>query len=227
MKKHDILCDAGAFISLTSACLDRLLYFFSEKHGVRFIIPPSVEYEVIGRPMKSNLRKYLFSAIRIKDAIEDGVITVVDADVKDETRKIMEAANKIFYIRGKPLHLIHLGESAMLALAKKLDISYILIDERTTRMLIEAPFRLKEHLEDEFNTNVMINKKNIKWLSSQISELKAIRSSELVMLAYEEGYFKNFENIQKKAMEAALYKTKFSGCSIGFDEIKEYLSTVK
>lgn len=227
MKDHDILCDSGSLISLTSSCLDGLLYFFSEKYGVRFIIPPSVEYETVKRPIKSNLRKYLFSAIRIKNAIEDGVLNVVDADVTDKTRRLMNMANNMLYARGKPIRLIQQGETEMLALSEELGIDHILIDERTARMLIEAPFRLKEHLQDEFRVNVMINKKNLKELSSHISALKAIRSSELVMLAYEQGYFKTFENMEKRALEAALYSTKYSGCSIGFDEIGDYLSSVK
>ncbi|MFN7990994.1 MAG: hypothetical protein U0R44_02435 [Candidatus Micrarchaeia archaeon] len=224
---RDILCDSGVLISLTAGCLDNLLYFFAEKHDMRFVIPPSVEYESVTRPLQSDLRKHLFSAIRIKDAIDDGVVVVVDAKVGEQARRLMNSANNMFYVKGKPIRLIHEGESEMLALALELGIKNILIDERTTRMLIEAPFKLKEHLEHEFNVNVMVNKKNFGELSAQISGLKAMRSSELVMLAYENGYFKSFNNLQREALEAALYKMKFSGCSISFDEIHSYMTTVK
>lgn len=223
----DILCDSGVLISLTSACLDNLLHHFAEKHKVRFIIPPSVEHEVVTRPIKSRIKKYLYSAIRIKDAIDDGVVVVVDAKVEEKAKRIMRNANNMFFIRGKPLRLLHLGESEMLVLAKELGIEYILIDERTTRLLMEAPRKLKQHLEEEFKANVMVNKNNYKELVTEISPLKAIRSSELVMLAYEDGYFKSFEKVQKEAFEAALYKIKYSGCSIGFTEIKQYLGKVK
>jgi hypothetical protein len=224
---RDILCDSGVLISLTSACLDRLLYFFAENHDVRFVTPPSVEHESVTRPIKTNLKKYLFSAIRIKDAIDDGVVVVVDAKVEAKAKHIMNAANNTFFIKGRPLRLVQFGEFEMLALAKQLGIEYILVDERTTRMLMEAPQRLKEHLEEEFRVNVMVNKKNYRELVSEISPLKALRSSELVMLAFENGYFKSFQNNERQAVEAALYKMKYSGCSIGFDEIKEYLAKVK
>ncbi len=224
---RDILCDSGVLISLTSGCLDDILYFFAENYNFRFVIPPSVEQESVTRPLQSDLRKHLFSAIRIKDMIEDGVIVVVDAKVGEQTRRLMNAANNMFYVKGKPLRLIQLGESEMLALALELGIENILIDERTTRMLIEAPFRLKEHLESEFSVNVMINKSSFRELSSKISGLKALRSSELVMLGYENGYFKSFDKLQREAVEAALYKMKFSGCSISFDEISSYMATVK
>jgi len=220
---RDVLCDSGVLISLTAGCLDNILYFFSEHHDVRFVIPPSVEYETVTRPLYNGLRKHLFSAIRIKDAIADGVVEVVDAKVEDEGRRLMHSANNMFFMQGKPIRLIQFGESEMLALALALGVEDILVDERTTRMLIEAPIQLKEHLEKEFQVNVMVNKGSFRELSSRISQLKVIRSSELVVLAYENGYFKNFSALQKEALEAALYKMKYSGCSISFDEIKGYI----
>lgn len=227
MKQKDVLVDAGVLISLTSGCLDNLLYFFAENYNVRFIIPPSVEYEAVTMPLKKNIRKYLFSAIRIKNAIDDGVVVVVDAKVGSDTNQLMNTANNMFYVRGKPMRLIQKGETEMLALAKELGIEYILVDERTTRMLIEAPIQLKEHLQEEFRVNVMVNKKNLMYLTSEIAPLKVLRTSELVMLAYEKGYFKHFTNLSRNALEAALFKIKYSGCSISFDEIYDYLSGVK
>ncbi len=225
--KKDVVADAGVLISLTSSCLDNLLYHFSEKHNIRFIIPPSVENEAIVRPIKGNIRKYLFSALRLQDAVNDGVLEVVDAKLATKARRLMEAANHMFYIRGKPLKLIHDGESEMLVLAKEYGIEYILIDERTTRMLIEAPLKLKKHLEEEFRVNVMVNKKNLNFIASEISPLRALRTSELIMLAYEDNFFKTFENMESKILEAALYKAKYSGCSISFREIKEYMKEVR
>ncbi len=220
---RDVLCDSGVLISLTAGCLDNILYFLSERHDVRFVVPPSVEYETVTRPLYNGLRKHLFSAIRIKDAIADGIIEVVDAKVEDEGRRIMNAANNMFYVKGRAIRLIQFGESEMLALARALDVDNIIVDERTTRMLIEAPFKLKEHMEREFQVNVMVNKNSFRELSSRISQLNVLRSSELVVLAYENGYFKSFANLQREALEAALYKMKYSGCSISFDEIKGYI----
>ncbi|MBU0526918.1 hypothetical protein KKE92_00400 [Candidatus Micrarchaeota archaeon] len=227
MQKRDVIVDAGVLISLTSSCLDNLLYFFAEKHNLRFIIPPSVENEAVTVPLKKNIRKYLFSAIRIKNAIDAGVVVVVDAKLTDDTKNLMNLANNIFFARGRPLRLIHMGESEMLILAKQLGVEYILMDERTTRILIEAPILLKEHFEKEFHVNIMVNQKNLQKLTNEIGPLRTLRTSELVMLAYEKGYFKSFEALEKNVLEAALYKIKYSGCSIGFKEIKEYMSGVR
>src|SRR5271157_2036378 len=155
MATRDVLTDSGVLISLTAGCLDGILNYFAENHNVRYIIPPSVEFETVTKPMQSNLRKHLFSAIRIKDMIDNGIVVVVDAKVEDETRKIMDSANNLFFIRGSPLRLIQYGESELFALGRELGIDYMLIDERTARLLVEAPFRLKEHMEMEFQVNVM------------------------------------------------------------------------
>lgn len=228
MKKKDIVCDSGIFISLTSSCLLDVLYYFSKKYNVRFIIPPAVEEEMISYPLNKKVKRYLFSAIRIQDAIDDGVITRIQKkSVGSEAHKIMDLANNLFYMRGKPIKLIQKGEAETISLAMELGVDNLLIDERTTRLLIEAPFSVKSHLEHEFKINVMVNKNNLNELSKRVSDLNVIRSSELITVSYENGYFNKYQRMKKQSFEAALYKIKFSGCSIGFDEIRECLKQVK
>ena len=227
MKTKEILCDSGVFISLTGSCLDKILYHLSEKFHVNFIVPPSVVEEMVTRPLSKRMKQYAFSALKIKTAITDGIIIPVDADVAGEASKILHAANNMFFAKGRTLQLIQMGEAEMLALAKRLDINNILIDERTTRMLIEAPFKMKEHLQDELGVNVMVDRKSLTEFSSYTKGMSAIRSSELVMLAYENGFFDHFGDLKKQALEAAFYKVRFSGCSLRFDEIKEYMKMAK
>lgn len=226
-KSKEIVCDSGVFISLTDSCLDPVLRFFTEKFGVHFIIPPSVEQEIVKRPLEKRMKQYAFSAIKLKELIKDGVILSVDADVADDARIIQHAANNLFFAKGKPLSLIQRGEAEMLALAKRLDVRDILIDERTTRMLIEAPYKIKTHLAEELGVNVMVDKKSLAGFSSMTKGMSAIRSSELVMVAFENGYFDHFRELKLDVLEAALYKVKFSGCSLRFDEIREYLQLAR
>jgi len=228
VKNKDLVCDTSSFISLTSSCLLEILYFFAEKCKVRFIIPPGVEDEAILYPMSKGIKKYLFSAIRMKDAINDGVVTRVEKEgTVSEAELIMKLANNLFYMRGRPVTLIQRGESEMLALALELDVRNILVDERTTRLLIESPFKLKEHMEEEFGVNVMVNRRNMEELSKRIGNMNVIRSSELVILAYEYGFFNKYQNMEKAALEAALYRIKFAGCSISFEDIEQCLNQVK
>ncbi|MBI5223714.1 hypothetical protein HY990_04805 [Candidatus Micrarchaeota archaeon] len=227
MKSRDIIVDSGVLISLTAACLDPLFPFFSERFNVRFLIPPSVESETITYPLKTKIKKFLFSALKIKRLIKDGVIVRLDADVSSKARRLMSSANTAYFARAKPIQLIHLGEAEVLALSSELGIDHILVDERTTRLLIESPIKLKEHLESEFGINIMTHKTNLRDLSDSLSSLSLIRSSELVMLGFEKGYFDHFDDLRFDALEAALYATKYSGCSISFDEISQYLKSVR
>jgi hypothetical protein len=227
MKERYILCDSSTLISLTGSCLEGLLYFFKDKYGVRTLIPRSVEKETVDTPLSLTTKEYCFSAIRIKDMIHDGVVEVVKDDVSAETKKIMDSANKVFYARGSPVTLMHLGETEMLALAKKLEVTSILIDERTTRILIDDPTSMTQHLQDEFHTSIMVNRQNLAQLADIVRGMEVIRSTEVAFLGYEKGFFSHFEGIEKQAAEAALYRLKYAGCAVSFKEIEEYVGKMR
>jgi len=162
--------------------------------------------------------------LRLKRAIEDDVISVVGVDeLADESKHLLNIGNAILYARGKPLHLIDLGETEMIVLAREIGAENVLLDERTTRMMIEAPFKLKEHLEEELGVNIMVNKTNLTEFSKYTTGLSAFRSSELLILAYENGFLNKYGEHAKEMLEAALYAFRFSGCSISFNEITSYL----
>jgi hypothetical protein len=227
MKARYVLCDASSLISLTGSCMDSTLNFFHERFGTRFLIPQSVEYEAVERPLSFKSKVHSFSALRIKDLIQDGIIEVVPGDEREKTKKMMDLGNSIFFARGRPVKLIHLGETEMLVLSKKLQISSLLMDERTTRILVENPVSMKEHLQAEFGTNIMVNKKNLLDFDSMLEGLNVMRSTELVYIAYENGFLKHFNKLEKQAAEAALFSLKYSGCAISFQELKEYSKMIK
>ncbi|MFH2020577.1 MAG: hypothetical protein ABIJ34_04135 [archaeon] len=227
MEQKAVLCDSSSLISLTDGDLDHVLLFLKKNFPINFYIPPSVEEEMVTRPIKSDLKEYLFSAIRLKKQMRDGIITKVDSDVKAETDKILKMANNIFFVRGQPMRLMHEGEAEMVAMAKSLAISTLLVDERTTRLLIENPFQLKSHLEQEFKVNVMVQKTNLTNLAEYVKGMEVIRSSEIVVLAYENRYFDDYGDMHVAILRAALYRLKYSGCSIRFQEIEDFVRGLK
>ncbi|MBI5051578.1 hypothetical protein HZC08_02350 [Candidatus Micrarchaeota archaeon] len=227
MEEKDILCDSSSLISLADAGLEGIFEFLARKFKIKFIIPPSVEYETITRPLTSHIKQYAFSALKIKKSLNDKTLIKVDANVETKANYIEGLANNLLYVRGKPLKLVHIGEAEMIALATELSVKSILIDERTTRMLIEAPFKMKEHLELEFKTNIMVNSGNLKKFSELTFGMQAMRSSELLILAYEHGFLDPYADLKEETLEAALHKIKFSGCSIRFDEIEEYVHSIQ
>jgi hypothetical protein len=168
----------------------------------------------------------VFSARKIQKAIRDGVLTRVEKEVT-LTEKILQYANNLFFMRGKALPLVHRGEAEMLALANEIGVSTLLLDERTTRMLIEAPFRIKEHLEVEFNVNIMVDKNSLAGFADLTKNVNIIRASELIVIAYEKGFLDQFGEEKSAVLQAALYKIKYAGCSIRFDEIDEFINSLR
>ncbi len=215
-----LVCDSSALISLADSCLLSVLKFFN-KRGVEFLISPSVYEESVAHPLSMAMKAYQWSALNIRRLVDEDAITLVKGDTIEMASEIMEAANHMFFARGKPIHLVDLGEAEMIALAYSLREAHLLMDERTTRMLIESPFRLKEHLEKELRVNIMINREAYATFASFTKGMEVYRSADLVFVAYKKGYFRYRP---RESLEAALYKLKYSGCSISFSEIEELLS---
>jgi len=214
-----LVADSSALISLADSCLLSVLDFFHRRE-VEFLISPSVYEESIAHPLSMAMKAYQWSAINIRRRVDKGVITLVKGETLHLAREIMEVANHMFFARGKPLHLVDLGEAEMIALAYSLKEAHLLMDERTTRMLIESPFQLKEHLEKELGVSVMLHRDNFQRFTSFVRDMKVYRSADLVFVAYKMGYF---HYKPREELEAALYKLKYSGCSISFSEIEELL----
>jgi len=122
---------------------------------------------------------------------------------------------------------MHKGEGETLALALELGLTNVLIDERTSRVLIEGPDVMCHHLEEELHRSIRINNKYLDRFQQMTGGLSLFRSSELLILAYEHGYFKKFKGLEKEALEAALYGIKFAGCSISFEEIEDFTRSLK
>lgn len=222
---NSIVCDASSLISLTDSCLLGALSEVKKYLNGDFLIPESVKYECIDYPLR--IKSHTLPALRLKQAVNEGILTPIDTKELKGKNKILSVVNNIFYIDGKALKLVHEGEGEMLALAEELGINNILIDERTTRMMVEAPFALKEHLENEFRKKVFINNEYLSEFIEITKNLNIFRSSELVIIAYEKGYFRNYGELEKFAVEASLYALKFAGCGISFEEIREFCDSIK
>jgi predicted nucleic acid-binding protein len=223
--EDSIICDSSSLISLSDSCL---LWMLSNLFGSfmgYFLITKAVEYESVTHPLE--MKSHTLGAVRVKKMLLDDVLKVVETPNSAAlTSQLSSLGNSIFYIGGKPLKLIHEGETETLAVALDLKLRNVLIDERTTRMLIEAPFDMKSHLEDEFQKKIEVNQKNLDRFLDMTRNFNLFRSTEIAITAYEKGLFKDYGEMEKRAIEAVLYGLKFSGCSISFSEIEEYCKSL-
>jgi predicted nucleic acid-binding protein len=223
----EIVCDTSSLISLTESCLFPVLAFLRQRFNLQFVITEGVFYEAVLHPLSIPREVYSFSALKIKDAITKGVIEqrTRSNSTKALTEELLDYGNNMFYMKGRPLRLIHEGEVEMLAMACSDDARYVLMDERTTRLMVESPAEIKKHLEEEFGINVMVNKRNLASFQDIVEGINVVRSVELVALAYEHGFFDHFSN-KVDIFRAALYKIKYSGCSITTEEIERMVKKI-
>ena len=216
-----IVADSSSIISLAVNCMSSVLVDLSAK----IMVTGGIYEEVVSRPITS--KRYALESLRIRRLFSQGVISVNDPG-PDATCRILDVSNSIYRIRKHRLHLIHRGEAEALALMKQVGADVLLIDERTTRMIIEDAEQLRQILSQQINKRVEIDYEMLMEFKDIVGDIQVIRSSEVAAVAYEKGVLGSSLGAEgKEALAAMLYALKFSGCAISWQEIEDYLSLMK
>lgn len=220
--KKALIFDSGTLINLSMNGLLYILPELKKKWKGVLLITEAVKKEVVDRPL--NILRFELGALRIQQLIDSGVLELPSSlginenTIIEETKIFLDKANHYLQVDGRWITIVSEAEISCLALSdecKRIGISNIIaIDERTTRLLAEKP----ENLEDLMSKRLHKHVKLIAQDYNIFSKYRFIRSSELVFVAYKKGFLQ-LEG--KKALEAALYATKFHGSAISFEEIEE------
>lgn len=117
------------------------------------------------------------------------------------------------------IKITHKGEMESLYMCVILDAVFV-VDERTIRMLVENYKNLRKLLESKLHTKVDVNEKNLKLFLNQVKNIKIIRSSELMTVAFELELFKEYKN-KRELLDGLLWGLRLRGCAISTDEINE------
>lgn len=215
--------DSGTMITFSSTCLMNVFVNFVKKNNLNLIVSNDVASESVWKPLSN--KRFALNAARIKHLFNSGVVKVINSNDSDPLEdKILSIANTCFYSNGLPITIIQRGEAEALALAKINNANILFIDERTTRSLFENPLRLKQVLEKRRQENIVLKMKQVNLLRSMFLDLKIFRSVDIIALAYEQDLFDGEFDHGKLELEAALYATKFAGCSVSEKEIDDYLA---
>lgn len=210
-----IPCDSSSLISLSDNCILRVL----ENNKNKFVVPKRVKMEVFDSPFST--KRFKLRAIQINSFIKRGVIEVIDNPfIYSYAQEITDLANSLLNYRGDYIKIIHQGEAEVIACAKLLKENTVVLDERTTRHLIEDIDKLKKYMESRTGLRLEVNEGAKKKLEKELSGIDVIRSAEIFAYAYEKQVL---PYNTKDALEAGLYALKFSGCSITDEEIKDYV----
>jgi hypothetical protein len=215
-----IIFDAGTIINLAmNGMLDVLTKLKNEFKG-KFMITETVKEESIDRPL--TIKRFELEALMIKKLFDENILELPYELIKkeeliSERNKLLDLLNHTYYAKGEFINIVHGGGTSSLALSlllsKKGIDNVVAVDERTARMLVENPEKLRQLFSQKFHTKVEVKKD-----TSLIKDIKIIRSSELMYIAYKKGLV---ELKDHDVLEALLYATKFKGCSISFEEIEE------
>ncbi len=214
-----LVFDTGPVISLVTDNLLWILEELKKRFQVDFIISHSVKEELVNNALAT--KKFAFEGMLINTYINKKVLNLSSLSVN--INNLENCANNIFFAQNKPLQLLQKGELASLLLYKKINADALVVDERTTRLLIEDDGKLKKLLENKLHCKIKVNNENLKLFKDLTKDIKIIRSSELLFIAYENGLFDKFraEFTKKELLSSVLWGTKLRGCSISEEEINK------
>jgi len=215
-----IVCDSSSLISFSETCNIEAIGFVKKKSGARFLIPEEVRQEIFVRPLK--LPKYEFSAIRLNQLLEEGIVErAFPPELENKTNEFLSIANNLFFVRGNPIELIQRGEAQCLAVMQSLNADALLIDEKTTRLLVESPEQLLQRISGEYENKISVEQDALSQFRKKTREIFVMRSSELLAIAAEKGFFQQYGDFEEKAFKAGLRALRNAGCSIAEEEIKQ------
>ncbi len=213
-----VVCDSSSLISLSESCNLGVLAFLKGKFGADFAIPPSVEKEIVERP--SRVGRFTYSAARLHHLLNSGVLRVADPlTLASDAEGILSSANSLFSAE-VPLRIIQRGEAECMALLSPLKARALLIDEKTTRLLLEDPKKLLSLMRAEHGA--------VKADETALGAFKrkypftALRSTELVSFAAQNGFFDDFAPDANEIFHASVYALRYAGCAISQKEIGDY-----
>ncbi len=217
-----LIFDAGPVISLTTNNLLWILSPLKQLFGGEFFVPHVVKQELVDKPLQS--KRFKFEALQVNHEIKKGILNVIEeTKINMLAEELLVLANNIFKIRGNWIKIVHYAEMEVLATAIILNSPAVVIDERTTKLLVEDSATLIKMVEERMGTNATVNTKNLNKIKEWTKSIKVIRSVELVLMAYEKGVLKDYvldgkEGI-KTLVDSLLWGVKIHGCAISKLEI--------
>lgn len=219
-----LVFDASTVITLAMNNMLWLIKPLRKPFGGEFYISESVKKEILVNPMQS--KKFRLEAIQVKQIVDAGDLKV--KSVKEDFDEIEDLVNHLYKVRGKWIKIMHAGEIGAMILARNLKSEALVVDERTTRVLIENPEGLAEVLRKKMHTPVKVNYQNLDKFKKWLGSLKVLRSVELGVAAYELGLLNKYKlEDTKEVLLAYLWAVKLRGCSVSETEIDEVLKLVK
>jgi predicted nucleic acid-binding protein len=219
----NIIFDTGPIITLTMNNLLWLLEPLKRLSRAEFYITDLVKKELVDTPLNKT-KRFKFEALQVLHYIENGTLKVISTDEK-QTKKLLSIANSCFQAYGHNMRLIHDAEMSAIALYLQKKADAFVVDEKTTRLLIENPGKLHNVLRHKLHTKVELNNNHLKDFRKLAKGVRMIRSAELVTIAFEKGlldrYLSKSTSSRKELLESVLWGVKLNGSAVTKREIEQ------
>lgn len=222
-----IVFDTGPIITLTMNNLLWLLEPLKKMSKANFYITDLVKKELVDNPL-TKTKRFKFEALQVLHYIEKGILEVISADeTKAQTDKLLSMANSCFRAFGHNMNLVHGAEMSAIALYLQKNADAFVVDEKTTRLLIENPRKLHHILRHNLHAKVEINSSSMGDFQKLAKSVRMIRSVELVTIAYEKGlldkYLPHMADSRKELLESVLWGVKLNGSAVTKKEIEQII----
>lgn len=140
--------------------------------------------------------------------------------------KAAQWSNRMFFANSHPLELLQAGELEALAVYKDMSADALAIDERTCRMMLEDPMRLRSLISKRHDQKIDADSAAVRAFGDFFGRPVVVRSCDLLALCFEQGLFEDDLVSSKQGVEAALWAVKFAGCAVSGAEIDSFLAGV-
>ena len=223
-----LIFDSSSIISITiNNLLSKLADLKKHYHG-EFFITKEVVNEIINNPIHN--KKFKFEALQLSKFILNNNLKIYENDLNNKTNYLLTLTNSIYKAHDNYISIMQKAEVECLALTIALNGDALVVDERTTRLLIEDPLKLKHLLENKLHTKITIEKENLLYFKKETKDIKVIRSSELMIMAFELNLFQDYEkskimikDYKKELLDGILWGLRLKGCAISVEEINDVL----
>lgn len=215
-----LIFDSGPLINFSLNGMLSLIDALKADFNGKFIITEDVQKEVCERPLHIN--KFEWGALKIGHLLTKKVLELPESmdlnsqELNRKTGELMRCANTAFSANGRKITLVSDAEISCIALAQQAKEKghdpLLVIDERTARLLCEAPEQVEQLMSSKLHTRVTADAKCLQAFKG----VSCIRSSELAYVAYKKGLV---EIKDPHVLEALIYATKFKGAAISWDEM--------
>lgn len=226
-----IVFDTGPLISLATNNLLWMLKPLKQAFNGRFCITQGTRYELIDHPLAT--KRFKFEALQVLELLRNQTLEVIGSSaIKASTLQILDSANHAYTLQGRGIVIVQYAEMECLAAAVQYGASAVVVDERTTRLLLEAPHLLKSILASKMNVKIELDHEKLAAFKGLLGrDIAVLRSAELVTIAFELGILDRFvadiPNAKRTLLESVLWGVKLHGCSIANREIEQILKLEK